>query len=122
MAGLDFTRSNFDMDVKTNAVTSKHDFERNEFGVFVGYNFPIFIRAWAAYYFGNTTKDTTASSEFTGNTKELGVGFTALPFLSVNLMYRMVNLDEYKSSTGAKSGVDISNQEFVVGISLPITL
>lgn len=122
MAGLDFTRSNFDMDVTNNGNTTKHDFERNEYGVFVGYNFPIFIRAWAAYYFGNTTKDTTASSEYTGNTKELGVGFTALPFLSVNLMYRMVDLNEYENSAGAKSDVDSSNQEFVVGISLPITL
>lgn len=122
MAGLDFTRSNFDQDVTIAGVKSNHELERNEWGVFAGYNFPILIRAWGAYYFNNTTKDTTNNSESTGNTKELGVGFTGLPFLSVNFVYRMIDLDESKNAAGTKTAIDTSNQEFVVGISLPITL
>lgn len=122
MAGLDFTRSTYDQDQTVNNVKVSNEMERNEWGVFVGYNFPILIRAWAAYYFANTTKATTSNFEMTGNTTELGVGFTALPFLSVNLMYRMIALDELKASNGAKATIDSSNQEFVVGISLPLTL
>lgn len=122
MAGLDFTRSNFDQDATVNGAKVNNEYERNEFGLFVGYNFPIFIRAWGAYYFGNTTKNTKDNSELTGNTKELGVGFTALPFLSLNFMYRMIDLNEYETASGVKTSVDGSNQEFVVGVSLPITL
>jgi predicted porin len=122
MAGLDFTRSTFDQDQTVNNVAVSNEMERNEWGLFVGYNFPIFIRAWAAYYFANTTKATTSNFEMSGNTTELGVGFTALPFLSVNVMYRMINLDELKASNGTKSTIDNSNKEFVVGVSLPLTL
>ncbi|MEA9358066.1 hypothetical protein SHI21_17670 [Bacteriovorax sp. PP10] len=122
MTGLDFTRSTYDQDFVVAGAKVANDMERNEWGVFVGYNFPIFIRAWAAYYFSNTTKSTTSNFELTGNTTELGVGFTALPFLSVNLMYRMINLDELKVASGTKSSTDVSNKEFVIGISLPLTL
>ena len=122
MAGLDFTRSTFDQDQTVNNAKVSNEMERNEWGVFVGYNFPILIRAWAAYYFDNTTKATTSNFEMSGNTTELGVGFTALPFLSINLMYRMINLDELKASNGATASMDSSNQEFVVGVSLPLTL
>lgn len=122
MAGLDFTRSAFDQEMTYNGVTADQKMERNEWGVFAGYNFPILVRAWAAYYFANTTKNTSASTEYTGSTTELGVGFTALPFLSVNLMYRMINLDEFKASNGAKSAQDTSTQEYVIGVSLPLTL
>lgn len=121
MAGLDFTRSTFDQDQTVNSVKVANEMERNEWGVFVGYDFPILLRAWAAYYFSNTTKATTSNFEMSGNTTELGVGFTALPFLSLNLMYRMINLDELKAS-GTTSKIDTSNQEFVVGVSLPLTL
>lgn len=122
MLGLDFNRSNFDQDFKTTAGTSTNSIERSEFGVFVGYNLPILLRAWGAYYFSNTSKNTSNSSELTGNTKELGVGFTGLPFLSLNLMYRMISLDELKAASGAKSSVDISNHEIVLGVSVPLTL
>lgn len=121
MAGLDFTRSTFDQDQSVNSVNVSNAMERNEWGVFVGYNLPILVRAWAAYYFSNTTKGTTSNIEMSGNTTELGVGFTALPFLSLNLMYRMINLDEYKYA-GTTSTIDRSNQEFVLGVSLPLTL
>lgn len=121
MAGLDFNRSTFDQDQTVNNVAVSNEMERNEWGVFVGYDFPILLRAWAAYYFSNTTKATTSNFEMSGNTTELGVGFTALPFLSINLMYRMINLDELKSY-GTTSTIDSSNKEFVVGVSLPLTL
>ena len=122
MAGLDFTRSNYDMDNKTVAGTTVTKMERNEWGLFVGYDFPILVRAWGAYYFSNTAKNKTNGSVLTGSTKELGVGFTGLPFLSLNLMYRMVDHDEFESASGVKSSIDYSNHEFVVGVSLPLTL
>ena len=122
MGGLDFTRSNFDQKSSSASGAATYKMERNEFGVFVGYNFPILLRAWGAYYFSNKTDVTNANFELSGNTKELGLGFTALPFLSLNFMYRMIDLDEAKFPNGSKAKVDGSTQEYVVGISLPLTL
>ena len=121
MTGLDFTRSNFDQKSSAASGAPTNKMGRSEWGVFVGYNFPILIRAWGAYYFANTTEITNSNVELTGNTKELGLGFTALPFLSLNFMYRMIDLNKVKIS-GVEYNRDISAQEYVVGISLPLTL
>ena len=121
MAGLDFTRSNFDQKSSGASGAATYKMERNEWGVFVGYNFPILLRAWGAYYFSNKTEITNANVELSGNTKELGLGFTALPFLSLNFMYRMIDLDKSKYN-GVERNADASAQEYVVSISLPLTL
>ncbi len=123
MVGFDYTKSSAELETKTAAATTKDDVSRNEFGIFAGYNAPILLRAWAAYYFSNTMEFDRTGTEYKGNTKELGVGFTGLPFLSLNLMYRIVNFDEFK--TGAVEGnlnPDIDTKEIVLGVSLPFTL
>lgn len=122
MGGLAYNRSSFDMDYKSAAGgTTTGEMERNEWGLFVGYNFPILVRGWVGYYFSNTTEDTKFNTEYTGNTTELGLGFTALPFVSVNLIYRLVKLDEVKSG-GNTGTADIDGREFLIGVSLPLTL
>lgn len=121
MGGLDLTHSNFDLEGETNGVKTTSEMSRNEWGVFVGYNLPILLRAWGAYYFSNTTKNDATSAEYSGNTKELGIGFTGLPFLSLNLMYRMVTYDELKVGS-VKTDPDMDFKEIVLGVSLPFTL
>lgn len=122
MGGLDYTRSSFDLDDETAAGTSSVNYDRNEWGVFVGYDFPILVRAWGAYYWSNKSERDNGN-QLKGNTKELGVGMTALPFLSLNLMYRMVTYDEQKvGSTTSNLSEDINISEFVVGVSLPLNL
>lgn len=122
MAGLDYTHGTGDMDLKTAGVTTSRDYTTDDVGVFVGYNFPILVRAWATYYF-SSEGEIKGLSELSGKTTELGVGFTGLPFLSINLVYRMVNMDESKAiATGAKSSIDQDFKEVVLGVSLPFTL
>lgn len=122
MAGLDLTAGSYTWE---QAPGGNDEFDRTEVGVFVGYNLPILLRVWGAYYFSSTAKDTNASgrtttgAKYKGNTKELGAGFTALPFLSLNLVYRNVTID---TKPVGIAGGDISNNEFVVGVSLPFTL
>ncbi len=123
MVGMDFTHSSFDLEAESSAGKTKTDMTRNELGLFAGYNFPILVRAWGAYYFTNTMKGGSPEVKYKGNTKELGVGFTGLPFLSINLMYRMVNHDEFESSAGNGSlNPDLDFNEIVLGVSLPFTL
>jgi hypothetical protein len=122
MAGLDYTASSY-----TWAQTPGGDdkFNRGEVGLFVGYNLPILLRFWGAYYFTNTAKDTDATgrtatgAKYEGNTKELGVGFTGFPFLSLNVMYRNIDITTKPSTI---TSADISNHEIVLGASLPFTL
>ncbi len=122
MTGLDYTRSSFDLKEETGGVSIKNSVDRNEWGIFVGYDFPILVRAWGTYYFSNKTEKPNGDI-FSGNTKELGVGFTGLPFLSINVMYRMVTFEEYKSgSTTTNYKKDININEFVLGVSLPLNL
>ena len=119
MAGMDYTRSSYDFKSEYSNTSSKESFGRNEIGVFVGYNLPILLRFWGTYYFSNNSKNSAGTVKYSGNTKELGVGFTALPFLSLNLMYRMVTFDK---SNGAALASDINLNEIVFGVSLPLTL
>lgn len=121
MAGFDYTASKYTWKQTTGG---DDDFDRSEMGVFVGYNLPILLRVWGAYYFSNSAKDTnaggrTTSGKYEGNTKELGVGFTALPFLSLNAVYRNITIDTKPATI---TGGDITNSEIVVGVSLPLTL
>ena len=140
MGGLAYNRSNYVWKLSTSQLTPtintnyEDSFTRNEVGLFLGYQFPIFFRLWGAYYFTNTAEDvdTTHSTisiagampdlyptgyQFKGNTKELGIGYTGLPFVSINLSFRNVVHDN--TTTGA---VGISNNEFVLGISAPFSV
>lgn len=119
MAGLDFTRSSYTFESKGITSTVNNDVDKNEVGIFVGYNLPILLRAWATYYFSNTAKYSGISKETSGNTTELGVGFTGLPFLSINLMLRLVSFDPY-TAVPTSPAQDLT--EIVLGVSLPLTL
>ena len=118
MTGLDYTRSSYDMEDTSASTTITRPHDKNELGLFIGYNFPILLRAWGTYYFTNTSKNDN-DEKYSGNTKELGVGFTALPFLSINLMYRMIKFDEINSKS---FNGDIDINEIAIGVSLPLTL
>lgn len=126
MGGLDYTHSTF---TSKASVPTFGDFEadqkRDQLGVFVGYKFPILVRAWVGYYFSDKTTQTNdgtfgAKGDWMkGNGTEIGVGFTGLPFLSINLQYRMSTYD--KADDGAMDP-KFKTKEIVLGISAPFTL
>jgi len=125
MAGLDYAHSTFTTKATALGTSVEVDKKRDLLGVFVGYNLPIMFRAWATYYFsGKTTNTETVGTNLNGNyTKgngtEIGVGFTGLPFLSINLQYRMSTQDETQS--GALNP-ELKTKEFLIGVSAPFTL
>lgn len=120
MVGADYTKGSGEYEATIAGQKFKNDFDTNDIGVFVGYELPILLRVWGTYYF-NSEMELSGGSEYSGDTKELGVGFTALPFLSLNVMYRMVNHDEVKGG-GLTRSVDMSYNEIVLGVSLPLNL
>ena len=89
MGGLNFGKANG----SSNKVgSSSGTLKTTNLGAFVGFNAPILLRAWFAYNF--SAKTTVLSDEFKGNSKELGLGFTGVPFLSFNLIYRMYDYNK----------------------------
>lgn len=124
MAGLDYNHSSFDL------MTSgySNSFTRNEWGFFVGYNFPAIARVWTTYYFSNSGEAQSASNliakgdKYDGHTFELGGGYSGFPYVSLNFMYRIIVLTEYTTSSGTSSltgNTEVNNHEIVLGISSP---
>jgi hypothetical protein len=120
MAGMDYTHSSFTYKTTSSAgAVSNTDKSRSQLGLFGGYKFPILVRAWAGYYFTDKTSDRTGSNFEKGHGTELGVGFTGLPFLSVNLMYRMSSYDTNNAGDFSPSH---DSKEVVLGVSIPFVL
>src|SRR5438445_4281870 len=63
------------------------DFKRTTFYGVVGVDLPILFRVWAGYGFSDEFKFDSPSLKSTGNNFKLGLGFTGLPFVSLNVEY-----------------------------------
>jgi len=127
MAGVDYSlSSSFDLNQKnkSNGASSKISSEKNQLGLFVGYDFPILLRAWGTYYLDANFKNTPApATTYNGNGYALGVGFTGLPFVSLNLEYRSFSYDSSKTS-GTKTALSPkwTMNEILLSVSLPIDI
>jgi hypothetical protein len=92
-------------------------------GLFVGFEFPILLRAYAAYsLFVNELKTASGSSTTKasdGSTIKLGLGFTALPLLSINLEYLA---STYKKQDGATQSTTMTSSMYGVTLSVPLEL
>lgn len=121
--GLDYLHSTIDMDDKDFA----DDVTMNEWAAFVGFEFPILVRVYAGYIFSadaESKSDGTPDEKMTfkdGTGAKVGVGFTLLPFLDINLEYRRGTFSEWKvGPTKVDSEVDYSS--YMIALSLPFTL
>nr|WP_295905054.1 outer membrane beta-barrel protein [uncultured Bdellovibrio sp.] len=102
--------------------TSKPDSLPNEdgkrstlYGV-VGMDFPILLRAWVGYGFLDEMKFEN-SGKAKGTSYKVGVGFTGLPFISLNLEY--VN-EKFTELEGVTIPGDTKNDSYVLSVSLPL--
>jgi len=94
--------------------SSDSKYDASYLGIFVGYELPIMLRAWATYFFdANWEAEDGDKTELT--VISLGVGFTGLPFVSLNAEYRMNSFDS--DSDGYET-----NGELFFSASLPLNL
>lgn len=120
--GADFFHSSIDMSDNT----FKKNLKMDEWAGFVGYEFPVLLRVYAGYIFSANGTTRANINNVTGNLKldsgsgyKLGVGFTGLPFLDINLEYRSIDMD------GKFNGTAANNNKFntlMLGLSLPLNL
>lgn len=135
MVGLQYDLGlSTELDSKQGTATAKDDIKRTHIGAFVGYNFPVMVRAWGTYYFSSKvegdeapTADITgdvidSTQTWKGNGYALGVGFTGLPIVSLNLEYRSYEYDEIEDA-GADLKLDpsVEASEIMISVSAPLT-
>lgn len=133
-----FTPTTFDIDTeKPSKANGTVDYKSHNLGAFIGYELPL-LRVWGAYYFASqitydkdrdTSTGDSTGDELSGNGYGLGVGFTGLPLVAVNLEYRANSYDEYKDSSagntikypsGGSSVIDAHS--ILLSVSIPLHL
>lgn len=94
------------------------DIKPADLGVFVGYEFPVMFRAYFSYFFDSKASIDGATVDFEGGATRFGVGFTGLPFVSINLEMITRTYDEFSDGTA----IDPENtvETFALTISLPL--
>ena len=135
MGGIDYSMQNFSLKSKSSSNSDKDDVKKNQLGLFVGYDFPILLRAWGTYFLSGSVegKDANVANDqvFSSNDKfsdgsgyALGVGFSGLPFVSINLEYRTMEYGKFARSNNSSVayGKKLSLSEILLSVSLPLDL
>ena len=119
MIGLDYQTGS-----QTNDASPNHfDLTPTNVGAFVGYQLPILLRAYAGYNFIAKVKGTNPSNHiaYSGNGVKVGVGFTALPLVSINIEYLLTTFDH--DDDGNQALTNKINSDMVgLTVSLPLDL
>ncbi|MBX3022159.1 MAG: outer membrane beta-barrel protein [Bdellovibrionales bacterium] len=112
------------LDYMTGAWTVKTDpsldAEPSDLGLFVGYQFPVMMRVYGVYNLQskNKAKSSAGSSTLEGSGIKLGVGFTSLPLVAVNLEYRSSTYTKVDGNSLSKNAKD---NTYGLTVSLPLT-
>lgn len=118
--GLDYLKSS--IHINDDAFDSNVD--SSEWAAFVGYEFPFFFRIYAGYIFSATgeykdeTKNKVELSEGSGS--KLGIGFTGLPLVAINLEYRSGKFDKFEVA-GSEGNTDVKYNSILLSVSVPLT-
>lgn len=117
--GLDYLSSSTDMDDKK----FKNNFKSQDWAAFVGFEFPILVRVYAGYIFSSTgeVKMTAGEAKLKeGSGTKIGIGFTGLPFVDINVEYRRGTYDDVK--VGGIKGDKTDFSATMISLSLPLNL
>ena len=118
---LDYTTSLSDHKGSGKNGSSDFDFSMSTLGLVAGVDLPI-IRLFGGYGFSNTIK-TSDDTKFEGTYLKAGVGFTALPFVSLNLEYIINDFKKVNGESLSAAGMDkVSGNVLAFSVSLPLDL
>lgn len=114
----------------SNTLTLDCDSSRTQLFIDAGVDFPILLRAWVGYGMTNewSAKDVSGTAKYTGSATKVGVGFTGLPFVSINLEYITHNFNKVTGLAGTVSDKVSDNfssttsASTVLSVSLPLDL
>ncbi len=106
--GLNYKIADLDVD-------DRGDADYNHFGAFVGYEFPILVRAWAEYVLSSNVDFDNGADMGSGSGTTIGFGYTGLPFLAINFETTKITYDDNSSQRTD----DINS--YMLSVSLPFT-
>ena len=117
--GASFTMFDFGVEYATGTLevdfSPSVDYDTTDLGAFIAVNFPILLRAYFTYFVKSEAEPDTGG-ELEGSGYRLGVGFTGLPFVSLNLEMINRSYDEFNGS----SVTDRDIQTTMLSVSLPL--
>lgn len=116
--GLDVAQS---MNVEVENDGSPDGWDFMEYGLFAGYEFPILVRAYAAYVIGGKAERGNAELSDTSGFK-LGFGYTGLPFVSINLELKDYEFGKYQDSITTNNNANTDFKTVLLSVSLPVSL
>jgi hypothetical protein len=122
-AGGDFMSIIFGLDYMTGSWSDngnpKDSITPGNLGLFAGYVFPMFLKVYGTYFFDEKYKfsNSNASDNYGGTEIKLGVGYTALPFITLNLEYAFGKLTK-DNGNAMNSDASVSYFGLVVGLPL----
>lgn len=91
------------------------EYSPKDLALTVGYDFPILVRGYASYILGTSYE--SGSSTVSGGGTKLGLGFTMLPLVSINVEMINRNYTKIDSMT-----IDSKYQSMALSLSLPLDL
>lgn len=103
-AGIDYQMMTVDGDNSTNI------------SAFVGVDLPVLLRFWGEYFISSQVEEEDGISVDFADGYGLGVGFTGLPLVSINLEAQYLNYEI--ESSGAE--FDYSTVSYLLSVSLPL--
>lgn len=116
MLGLNYKSADLEFDPDSG---SSSDIDHTHYGLFVGYEFPILVRAWAEYVIGGGAESDSGAEYDSVSGTQVGFGYTGLPFISINL-----EVGNLKYEEGTYGSLDLDDSEistYMLSISLPLT-
>lgn len=115
-AGLDYTMGVSAKFKPSASGSTDSDAKRSTLYAVVGVDLPILLRGWVGYGLMNELKLDDYNTTLKGKSTKLGVSFTGLPFICLNLEYLMETFD--KDSNG-NLDPETKNNAYVLSVSLP---
>jgi hypothetical protein len=94
---------------------------RTTIGADVGFDLPIFLRAWIGYGLSNEMKMSERDVKVTGTNVKMGVGFTFLPFICLNFEYIKEDWKKYDGDDLKVNQDKFNDTSYLVSVSLPLS-
>lgn len=117
MAGLDYTVLDLE-----DSDDSDNTSNITNIGAFVGYQFPLRLRLWAAYFLKSESEN-KEEMKAEGTGFKVGLGYMPIRFLSINLEMIQITIDEGDATLDAMLGdFEIKNTTYMFSISFPIDI
>lgn len=112
----------FGLDYQMGSETGKQDghsgdYKPTDMGAFVGFEFPMLLQVYGSYFVQSKAKFEGMTDDFKGDGMRFGIGWTGLPFLSVNLEVIMRTYKKYGSTDLTDT---LKGNSTALSISIPL--